>query len=83
MDKTKMNATVAELIDACRETSRNKGFQPDADFLMKHDFSPAQWKCFVELIRDLDLNEMGVSIMFEEISAGRFVLQCDRPERIV
>ena len=83
MDRTKMNTTVAELIDACRETSRNNGFQPDNEFLMKHDFSPAQWECFVELIRDLDLNERGVSIMFEEISAGRFVLQCDRPERIV
>jgi hypothetical protein len=78
MDKKNTNAALAEVIDMCYQTTRNDSFQPDTDFLEKHDFSPASWKCFVELIKDLDLNEMGVKIMLEEIWAGRYVLQCDR-----
>ncbi len=78
MDKTKIKSSVAELIDMCRATSLNESFQPDHEFLRRHDFSPAQWKCFVDLIRDLDLNESGVKIMLEEIRAGRYTLMCDR-----
>ena len=80
MDKIKMDTSVTELIDMCRQTSGNSGFQPDNEFLRKHDFSYAQWKSFVELVRDLDLNERGVKIMLEEIRAGRYVLQCDRQD---
>ena len=78
MDKTKINTAVAEVMDMCWQTTKNESFQPDSDFLQKHDFSPAEWKCFVTLIRDLDLNAMGVRILLEEVKSGRYVLQCNR-----
>ncbi len=68
---------VAELIDMCRQTASNSSFQPDSEFLKKHNFSPERWKCFVTLIRDLDLNEAGVKILLEEIKSGRYDLRCD------
>ena len=79
MEKTNSSIAVTEVIDMCWQTSHNKSFEPDTEFLRKYNFSPEHWKCFVELIRDLDLNESGIGILLDEIVSGRYVLKCDRP----
>jgi hypothetical protein len=49
----------------------------------KNNNSPAilskeQWKSFADLANDLELNDQGIQILYQEVHSGRVLLPCDR-----
>lgn len=64
-----------ELIEMYRNTLLSKDFRADKKLLERHNVSESQWKNFLNLVRDLELNEDGARIMLDEISTGRVVLK--------
>ena len=79
MSKLKHNHASDELIQICHNSLQdNTENQVDPGVLKKNNLTPAQWKCFIELIKDLDLNTTGTKILLEEVQSGRVLLACDR-----
>jgi len=67
-----------ELIEMFHELSRNVGNALNHQILEKNNFTMEQWECFVSLTKDLELNDDGISILLDEIYAGRVLLPCDK-----
>ncbi len=68
----------AELIEMFYETNANTEKNISEDILERYNFSLSQWKCFVSLGKDLELNHKGIEILLDEIYAGRILLPCSR-----
>ncbi len=79
MSKLNRDHTSDELIQICHNSMEsNTEKQVDPGILKKNNLTPAQWKCFIDLIKDLDLNTTGTKILLEEAQSGRVLLACDR-----
>lgn len=79
MSKLKHDPLSDELIKICHNSLEdNIEKQVDPGILKKNNLTSAQWKCFIELIKDLDLNTTGTKILLEEVQSGRVLLACDR-----
>jgi hypothetical protein len=77
MSELKIETAKEKLIEMFYETNGNSENNINKEILAKHNFSLSQWECFVSLSKDLELNEDGISILLDEIYAGRVLLPCD------